>query len=129
VAGEGHLALTEADTTMLGEAEEYLCSVSRQIQREASELAPGCALSVTWAALYDTDVAHTILTVAERGYEDGEGTLHATHMPPSDVIAMGTHGRGGFKRWVMGSVTNRVLHAAHTPLLIVRPTQVIPTPS
>ena len=129
VAGEGHVALTAADTTMLGEAEEYLCSVKEQIQREATELAPACALSVTWAALYGTDVAHTILTVAEHGYIHGEGVLHATHMPPSDVIAMATHGRGGFRRWVMGSVTNRVLHAAHTPLLIVRPMQLIHTPS
>lgn len=129
VSGEGHVALTAADTTMLGEAEEYLCSVGEWIQRAATELAPGCALSVTWAALYGTDVAHTILTVAEHGYEDGEGTLHPISMPPSDVIAMATHGRGGLKRRVMGSVSDRVLHAAHTPLLIVRPTQVIQTPS
>ncbi len=128
VAGEGHVVLTAADTLMLGEAEEYLCSIGEQIQREATVLAPGCALSVTWAALYGTDVAQTILTIAERGYEDGEGALHATHMPPSDVIAMATHGRGGFRRWVMGSVSDRVLHAAHTPLLIVRPTQVIQIP-
>jgi nucleotide-binding universal stress UspA family protein len=129
LAGEGHVALTAADTTMLGEAEEYLCSVKERIQREAAEMAPGCALSVTWAALSGIDVAHTILTVAERGYEAGEGALHATHLPQSDVIAMATHGRGGLRRWVMGGVTNRVLHAAHTPLLIVRPPQGIQTPS
>jgi nucleotide-binding universal stress UspA family protein len=128
VAGEGHVALTAADTTMLGEAEEYLCSVKERLQREATELAPGCALSVTWAALSGTDVAHTILTVAERGTEDGAGALHATHLPSSDMIAMATHGRGGLKRWVMGSVTDRVLHATSIPFLVVRPEHSVKTP-
>ena len=30
---------------------------------------------------------------------------------------MATHGRGGLRRWVMGSVTDRVLHATTRPLL------------
>lgn len=129
IAGESHIALTDVDTTMLGEAEEYLCATAEQIKREARGIAPGCALAVTWAAIHGTDIAHTILTVAEAGLENGAGTLHASHWPPSDAIAMATHGRGGLGRWVMGSVTDRVLHATHLPLLVVRPTQVIQTPS
>jgi nucleotide-binding universal stress UspA family protein len=38
-----------------------------------------------------------------------------------DLIAMTTHGRSGLGRWVMGSVANKVLHAARSPLLLVRP--------
>jgi hypothetical protein len=37
------------------------------------------------------------------------------------IIAMATHGHGGLKRWVIGSVTDRVLHATKLPLLVVRP--------
>jgi hypothetical protein len=37
------------------------------------------------------------------------------------VIAMATHGRGGLKRLVMGSVTEHLLGATRLPLLIVRP--------
>lgn len=37
-----------------------------------------------------------------------------------DLIAMSTHGRGGFGRWVFGSVAEKVLEAAETPLLLVR---------
>ena len=33
---------------------------------------------------------------------------------------MGTHGRSGIGRWVMGSVTDKVLHATTNPLMIVR---------
>jgi hypothetical protein len=34
---------------------------------------------------------------------------------------MATHGRTGFARWAMGSVTERVLWSTRVPLLIMRP--------
>ena len=40
---------------------------------------------------------------------------------PATLIAMSTHGRSGVARWVMGSVTDKVLHSVQNPLLIVRP--------
>jgi nucleotide-binding universal stress UspA family protein len=36
------------------------------------------------------------------------------------LIAMSTHGRSGPSRWVLGSVTEKVLRAADVPMLIVR---------
>ena len=41
-----------------------------------------------------------------------------------DLIAMSTHGRSGIGRWVLGSVTDKVLHAGDTPVLTVRATKV-----
>lgn len=38
----------------------------------------------------------------------------------SDLIMMGTHGRGGFSRFLMGSVSHAVLHQTPCPVLIVR---------
>ncbi len=38
-----------------------------------------------------------------------------------DLIAMSTHGRSGIGRWVFGSVTDKVLHAGDTPVLVIRP--------
>lgn len=38
------------------------------------------------------------------------------------LIAMATHGRSGAKRWLLGSVAEKVLHAATNHLLLVRPT-------
>ena len=35
------------------------------------------------------------------------------------LIAMSTHGRSGIGRWVFGSVTDKVLHAGDTPVLVV----------
>lgn len=38
-----------------------------------------------------------------------------------DLIVMATHGASGWRRWALGSVTDRVLKHSTTPLLVVRP--------
>lgn len=40
--------------------------------------------------------------------------------PEVQMIAMATHGRSGIRRWIMGSVAERVLHSTPVPLLMVR---------
>jgi nucleotide-binding universal stress UspA family protein len=37
-----------------------------------------------------------------------------------NLVVIATHGYSGLKRWALGSVTDKVLHAATTPLLLVR---------
>jgi nucleotide-binding universal stress UspA family protein len=37
-----------------------------------------------------------------------------------DLITMCTHGRSGITRWVLGSVTLKVLTRAETPILLIR---------
>jgi nucleotide-binding universal stress UspA family protein len=39
---------------------------------------------------------------------------------PDNMIAMCTHGRSGMKRWVLGSVTERVVQASGDPVLVIR---------
>ena len=62
------------------------------------------------------------LTVTCRATMDNpaEGIVAEAEKDPSTLIAMSTHGRSGLARWVLGSVTDKVLHAATNPLLIVR---------
>jgi nucleotide-binding universal stress UspA family protein len=38
----------------------------------------------------------------------------------ADLIVMGTHGRSGLNRWMLGSVTERILRESPMPLLTVR---------
>lgn len=38
-----------------------------------------------------------------------------------DLVAMGTHGRKGMARMVLGSVADKVVRSATTPVLLVRP--------
>jgi nucleotide-binding universal stress UspA family protein len=37
-----------------------------------------------------------------------------------DLIVMGSHGRSGIRRLVLGSVTHKLLSATHVPVLVVR---------
>ena len=37
-----------------------------------------------------------------------------------DVIAMSTHGRGGIKRWALGSVADKVIQGSPVPVLLYR---------
>lgn len=37
-----------------------------------------------------------------------------------DLIVMGTHGYGGVRRWMLGSVADKVLHATKSGLLLIR---------
>lgn len=39
---------------------------------------------------------------------------------PIDVIVMGTHGRAGVERWLLGSVAERVVRRSPVPVLTVR---------
>ena len=40
---------------------------------------------------------------------------------PHAMIAMATHGRSGFTRWVLGSVTEAVVRASGAPVLVIPP--------
>jgi nucleotide-binding universal stress UspA family protein len=35
-------------------------------------------------------------------------------------LNMATHGYSGLRRWALGSVADKVLHASNTPLILVR---------
>jgi len=50
-----------------------------------------------------------------------EGILAAVQETGADLIAMGTHGRSGFNRLMLGSVTERILRASPVPVLTVHP--------
>jgi nucleotide-binding universal stress UspA family protein len=103
---------------ILQQAKQYLSSLADQM-REGLLASPVADLkvSLTWSVTIDTDIAAAIIRGAEQG-EEAEG---AGVSGSSQVIAMATHGYSGLQRWVMGSITQRVLHGSKLPLLIVRP--------
>ncbi len=39
----------------------------------------------------------------------------------ADLIAMSTHGRSGFRRFMLGSVADKIVRGAHVPVLLTRP--------
>lgn len=46
--------------------------------------------------------------------------IDIAHATPDNLVAMCTHGRSGVSRWVLGSVTDRVVRHSGDPVLIIR---------
>jgi nucleotide-binding universal stress UspA family protein len=82
------------------EAASYLEDISQQLQGEG--------LDVEYLTLPGSP-GKTITSYAE------ENNI--------DLIALGTHGRGGLVRMAFGSVTDYVLRHSNLPLLVIRPQQ------
>jgi nucleotide-binding universal stress UspA family protein len=52
-----------------------------------------------------------------------EAIISQVEQAPCDLVVMTSHGRHGFVRFALGSVTDRVLEASPAPVLVVRPGQ------
>jgi nucleotide-binding universal stress UspA family protein len=83
----------------MADARDYLADIARCLQHDGFSVQ---------TELIDAPAATAILSYASQN----SGVI---------AIAMATHGRSGLKRWVFGSVTEKVLHAATKPLLLARP--------
>ena len=58
--------------------------------------------------------------IGELAVSSAEEIIRAADDLNADLMAMSTHGRRGLSRWVFGSVTEKVLRAGKTPILVVR---------
>jgi len=60
----------------------------------------------------------THITIVDGG-QPGEAIVQAAERLRVDAITLGSHGRGGIARAVVGSVTDTVLRHTHRPVLVV----------
>ena len=79
-------------------AERYLQTMAARLEANGLQV----ATSVRQGPIWET-IAHF---VAEHGI---------------DLIVMSTHGRGGLQRFLVGSVTDRVIRSSHVPILAIPP--------
>lgn len=87
-------AFIEEGEAALGNAAPMLAKVSAHATTTLIETAQA-----------NDDIAQAILLEAEKWH--------------AELIVMGTHGRRGVARWLLGSVADRVAHATSIPLLLV----------
>lgn len=86
--------------------------VSKVLQRYANEAQPGV----------------TVVTATAGGEPAREIVKYATRHGV-DLIVLGTHGRSGVSRVLLGSVSERVARTAPCPVLTVPPPELMPRPS
>lgn len=91
-------SLAKSSAAARAEAEQYLQKVEQYLK--------GANCSTT------TKVVQGVPAVEIIGEADGT---------PDSVIAMSTHGKSGLARWLIGSVADKVLHYAASPVLLIRP--------
>lgn len=63
----------------------------------------------------------TVVTRVLTGVGPAAVLLDEAGSAPYDLIAMTTHGQGGLRRLLLGSVADKVVRAAPCPVLVVRP--------
>ncbi len=54
--------------------------------------------------------------------DPADSILEAAQAEGADLIVVGSHGRGGLERALIGSVSDQVIRRAPCPVLVVRPT-------
>ncbi len=81
------------------ESSEYLSAVKRTVERDGL----------------------TVKTRIEDTMPSAVGILEAAKEESADLIVITTHGRGGLRRLVWGSVADKVVRASHVPVLVVHP--------
>ena len=88
---------TEAEVKVVREAEEYLQTLRERLAAKG----------------FDVD-SHV------RYGKDVEEIVDHAAMKDIDMIAMSTHGRHGLKRWLFGSVAEKVLRHTSKPVFLAR---------
>ena len=89
---------------------------SKLLEMHAIEEAQDRMKSVTDKLLRINYTAETKVGMGDPAY----AILEQAKSSQTDLILMGTHGRGGLARFLMGSISHSVLHQADCPVLIVR---------
>lgn len=120
---------TGAAITLLHVIEPYLAltpsalgweHVSQQVDEEATAAQTGYAADYLGSvAARHRRPAITFETMLRAG-PVADTILQAAAETGSDLIAIATHGRTGLRRWVYGSVTEKVMRGARCCLLVVR---------
>ena len=94
--------LVSHPTNVLKRAEDYATDYLKQVHARLE--AEG--LAVRWRIIHG----------------DAAKAIHEHTVDEADtIVAMATHGRSGLSRWVVGSVTDKVVRLGGVPILIVRP--------
>jgi nucleotide-binding universal stress UspA family protein len=90
------------------------------LSTETRELGDRSALADLQKHLEGPDLRFPVRTLLRKG-DTVDGILATAQEERPDLIVMGTHGRHGMGRFLVGSVAEAVLRGSPYPVLIVKP--------
>jgi nucleotide-binding universal stress UspA family protein len=101
-AGRYASKFSTEETLAKAEAEEraYLERMAQQLQQEGYQI-----------------------TTRVTRHSAAEAIVEYANHHDVELIVIASHGRSGIQRWILGSVTQKVLHSAHIPVLVIRPNE------
>jgi nucleotide-binding universal stress UspA family protein len=106
-------------TLMPSEPTEASTKLSADTWREVGALERQDALASLERLKDQFLTAEVPVTIGVEGGDPAERILESVRGPVRTLVVMGTHGRGGFSRWVRGSVADRVVRHSPTPVFLV----------
>ena len=113
-------AVPPADGIVLSPDGEMLSAVSEERAKGyASELVDAAQRYLDELRDKLASKGVTVRTEVQLGHS-AESIIDFAKTGEIDLIAMSTHGRSGIRRWVFGSVADKALHAAESPVLLIR---------
>lgn len=71
------------------------------------------------ALMQEMQTQHVLVTTTVTYGNAAEVITNTARQRQVDLIVMTTHGYSGLRRWVVGSVAERILHMTQTPLLLI----------
>lgn len=122
----GLLAREHGPEATLPEVEALYVITELDRQLFASEEAPEKAKTkiredlLRFLALHAADSGFQVVPQILSGYVEDEILLRIRQWEP-DLVVLGTHGRGGFERFLLGSVATRIAHNGDANVMIVPP--------
>lgn len=106
-------SVSPLDEVMVSEGEPvFLADLWKARQEAAQTYLESVAQRPEWRELKTTRVVET--------RPAADAIIDHARQHAVDVIVMATHGRSGLRRWVFGSVAEKVLRGADRPVLMVR---------
>jgi len=119
----------EAEYNLVRVTPDSIPAWSHQPQADARGTTDLAALAHDDAVEYLDAVKRTVeegglavRTVIQDTMPAAVGILDLAERESADLVVMTTHGRGGLRRLVLGSVADKVIRASHVPVLLLKPT-------
>ena len=117
---QGKLRIVHVVNVVLFNVEEEYFSLPEWLDAIRREAETMVNKAVAYAKQAGVDAEGKLVEIEITGYRIAEMIAEEAKTWPADIIVIGTHGRQGVHRLLMGSVAEGVVRVATVPVLLIR---------